>query len=182
MPSRKVIIWLLLLFPAISRCSLKVAQADCSLRAAVPSFDQQLNESLMSQVWGLSQLVICQLSGTLCRMRKSNITSPILFCEGQEGCLLSAFPISCDWDRLKHDKLHCLLNHSGLSQAGPEQISRTMYWHCLETPDSWEQVWDTLATITKLPSESKPEKCPHRHKGNVIVSYFFYSSGMNQPK
>lgn len=44
--------------PSCKQVSFKVTQAECNLWTAVPSCDQQLNQTLMSQVWGLSPLVI----------------------------------------------------------------------------------------------------------------------------
>jgi len=153
-----------------------VARANCISRAAVSSFDQLLNDTLMSQLWGLSQPVTHSVTPAVKDVvqddKESRSSShSLLWSSGdlhrtakQGQCLLSFFPITCGWDGLKPVRLHGLLNHSGLSQ---EQIRKTMYQPCLETPASSEQAWDMLlATITRPPGAPEPRKRPCRCKGD----------------
>lgn len=88
MSNRKIIVWHLLLVPAVSRYSLKVTQVDCSLWAAVPFFEQQLRKTLVTQVLEsprFSARISYQLL-RLSRRKEGPASAPTLFC-GTQGTM-----------------------------------------------------------------------------------------------
>lgn len=152
MPPRKVILWLTLLCPAVSR----FFQSD-------PSRVQLVNSC--SQLWpaagpdisisGLGSFTACHL----------------WFCLSCGGC-------GAGWRRVMQQLLPSSVELRGLadgSQAGraPGPSPNTCGWSetthscqpqglcpCLGRPGRPEQIWDVLlATITRPPSAAKPGKC-----------------------
>lgn len=82
----------------------------------------------MSQVWGFSQPVTHSFTSAVKDVAQDEEEShssshPLLWSSGalhmaakQGGCLPSFFPVTCEWDGLKHLRSHGLLNHSHSSQ------------------------------------------------------------------
>lgn len=156
--------------PSWKQVSFKMPQAECNVWAAVPSFDQQLNQTLMLRVWGLSLLVICGFIWDVEDVVQGEgepEAAPTLFmelrghaCGSQAGRALGVFPITCDW-------------------GGTTQPSQPQWlWPCLGRAGRSEQVWDILlATITRPPSAAKPGKCFHRYKNDHqtwLFTVFFF--------